>query len=93
MSVHKKVLLFTGDHQLCAVSRGQMRKNWVKSFKCLLSKLLAQIDCSYPALLPLMSGEVHFNGTGLAAHSDISSHFSIYVQSHIWKKHSLNKGL
>jgi len=76
ISVHKKVLLFTGDHQLCAVSTGRMRKNWVKAFKLLISKLLAQINCSYPALFPL-SKEVLFNGTGLAAHGDISSPFSV----------------
>lgn len=91
MSVHKKVLSFTGDHQLCAVSIGQMRKNWVKRLKPLINKLLAQIDCSHPAaLLSLVFTAFHCNGTGLAAHSDVSTLFSIYVQSHTWKKHSLS---
>lgn len=91
MSAHKKVLLFTGDHQLCAVSTGHLMKNWVKTFKLLISKLLARIDCSYPALFPLMSGEVHSNGTGLAACGDIS--FLFCIQSHSWKNNPSIKGL
>lgn len=84
MSVHKKVSLFTGDHEICAVSMMSMGKNWKwfwmrskwKRFKFFIKKL----NYSYLVLFPLMSGEIHCDGTEIASHGDFSSPFSIYFE-------------